>query len=47
MRTVTAKQFSNVPTWQQEKAVKQAKKQAKQQRQQRQCKHNMWVDSDN
>lgn len=46
MRTVTAKQFLNVPTWQQEKAAKQAKKQAKQKRQQRQCKHSIWSNAE-
>jgi len=42
MRTVTAKQFLNVPQWQADKQAKQAKKAAKQQRDQRKGKHNQW-----
>jgi hypothetical protein len=46
MRTVTAKQFSNVPTWQQDQQAKQAKKAAKQQRDQRKGKHNFWSNAE-
>jgi hypothetical protein len=42
MRTVTAKQFSNVPTWQADSQAKQAKKAAKQQRDQRKNKRLQW-----
>jgi hypothetical protein len=42
MKTYNAKQFSNVPTWQQDQQAKQAKKAAKQQREQRKNKHNVW-----
>ena len=46
MRTFTAKQFSNVPTWQADQQAKQAKKQAKQARQQRQGKRNIWSNAE-
>lgn len=42
MRTVTAKNFLNVPTWESDKQAKQAKKAAKQQRDQRKNKRMQW-----
>ena len=42
MKTFTAKQFSNVPQWQQDQQAKQAKKAAKQQRDQRKNKRLVW-----
>ena len=46
MRTVTAKQFSNVPEWQANQQAKQAKKQAKQQRDQRKGKRDFWTNAE-
>ena len=42
MRTYNAKQFTNVPTWQADKAAKQAKKQAKEFKQNRSAKRSVW-----
>lgn len=46
MRTITAKQFSNVPEWQADKAAKQAKKALKDKRQQRQGKRLIWANAE-
>ena len=46
MRTITAKQFLNIPEWQADKAAKQAKKALKDKRQQRQGKRMLWQDSE-
>lgn len=43
MRTITAKQFLNIPEWQAKQATKQAKKALKDKRQQRQGKRDQWV----
>lgn len=43
MKTFTAKQFADVPAWQQASKAKQAKKQAKQFKQNRNAKRSVWA----
>lgn len=42
MKTFNAKQFADVPAWQQSAAAKQAKKQAKEFKQNRNAKRVVW-----
>lgn len=46
MRTITAKQFLNIPEWQAKQATKQAKKALRDKRQQRQGKRLIWADAE-